>query len=346
MSKENTIIQELLRTLANKEEFTLLAPNQPATCHKFAGDGSDRQFFRCTNSTDDSFVIILPSTTHPEAFSEAKASYAIGNHLYMMGLPIPKLYFFDELSGALIFEDLGDVLLFDRADKSSTPALISLYRQTLKCLAEFQIKGRQKFNLNWCWDTKHYDEQLMLDRESHYFSLEFCKNYLQIPLQTDMEEDFLRLASRISQEPADFLLHRDFQSRNIMFTNGKPRIIDFQGARLGPLGYDLASLLNDPYIQLDESTKEELIIFYVKEINNFTPLDYNKFISGYYHIALQRNLQILGAFAYLTLAKKKVFFEQFIIPASNNLYFLLNKKLSSSYPGLQELSHEILNKLV
>ncbi len=69
-------------------------------------------------------------------------------------------------------------------------------------------------------------------------------------------------------------------------------------------------------------------------------------MAGYYHIALQRNLQVLGAYAYLTLTKKKQQFAQYIIPATHSLVNLLTKKLSGSYPELEALSQNILDKLI
>ena len=45
------------------------------------------------------------------------------------------------------------------------------------------------------------------------------------------------------------LLHRDFQAANIKIHHGACHWIDFQGMRLGAAGYDIASLLYDPYVE-------------------------------------------------------------------------------------------------
>ncbi|NOX25939.1 MAG: phosphotransferase [Deltaproteobacteria bacterium] len=334
------LIESLLRTAK------LLAPGQSLTCRQFAGDGSDRQFFRCVIGGDKSFVIIFPSETLPEAIAEAKSSFAIGSHLYAMGLPVPKPYAIDKETGTLIFADLGNILLYDAAGAGANQAIkISLYRQALKSLAALQIKGREGFNPDWCWDTRHYDQEMMLERESHYFSREFCQGYMSLVIPAGLENDFLKLAARISEEPADYLMHRDFQARNLLIVDGRPWIIDFQGARFGPLGYDLASLLNDPYMDLAADIRHDLREYYITCVSSYITIDPGKFMAGYYHIALQRNLQVLGAYAYLTLARGKSFFEPYIRPAARNLVNILTRKLPDNYPELQRVSHEIYDKL-
>jgi aminoglycoside/choline kinase family phosphotransferase len=325
----------------------LLAPDQSFTWCRFAGDGSDRRFFRCETGSNEKFIIILPSLTQPLAMSEARSGFAIGRHLHAMGVPVPRPYAFAEDSGALICEDLGNTSLYDAAGPAADPAArIALYRRALESLAAFQIKGRIGFDPAWCWDSRHYDQELMLERESHYFSREFCQGYMNMAIPGGLENDFRELATRISREPTNYLLHRDFQSRNLLIVNANIMIIDFQGARLGPLGYDLASLLNDPYVDLTAADRDDLRQYYLTCINRYMDIDPTAFTAGYYHLALQRNLQVLGAYAYLTLVKKKTFFAQYILPATRNLIDLLRQKLSGKYPILQKLSAEIYASLV
>lgn len=86
-------------------------------------------------------------------------------------------------------------------------------------------------------------------------------------------------------------VHRDCQSQNIMLYAGKAWLIDFQGMRYGRLEYDLASLLYDPYMQLGEAERNELLQLW--EQMSGTRID-----SGIYSAcAMQRLMQALGAFA-------------------------------------------------
>jgi len=342
ISMPNT--QNLIKNLLQK--YSLLTDAAPCSCLPFSGDGSDRKFFRFQGTGKKSFVIIFPSSTNPAALAEAKASFLIGRHLYDHGLPVPKPYAFDNQLGVVIFEDLGNELLYDAAvDSPDINQTRALYRQAVECLAAFQIKGREGFNTNFCWDTRRYDRQLMLERESHYFSREFCRKYLGFSIPVPLEQEFIKLTARISREPNDYLLHRDFQSRNLMLVKGSLKIIDFQGARLGPLGYDLASLLNDPYARLTENFKQELTEHYLHAVGSYQPISVDEFLQGYGHISLQRNLQVLGAYAYLTNEKNKKFFRPFIKPALDTLINLLEGPLSANYPILHELSNKAAEKI-
>ena len=86
-------------------------------------------------------------------------------------------------------------------------------------------------------------------------------------------------------------VHRDCQSQNIMLTGGKAWLIDFQGMRYGRQEYDLASLLYDPYMELSDNEREELLRLW--EQMSGTPLD----AAIYSACAIQRLMQALGAFA-------------------------------------------------
>ncbi|MBW2502091.1 MAG: phosphotransferase, partial [Deltaproteobacteria bacterium] len=143
---------------------------------------------------------------------------------------------------------------------------------------------------------------------------------------------------------AVYFLHRDFQSRNLMVTAGEIRIIDFQGGRLGPLGYDLASLLIDPYAGIPAGLQQRLLEHYLEQLCTYG-LDDRAFLKGYKSLALQRNLQILGAFAFLAERKQKSFFRQFIPPAARSLQQLLAGPDGDNYPELRRLSEKIIEIL-
>lgn len=308
-----------------------------------SGDGSDRIFFRVMLAPVGSVLAVFPSPSLPEkeALAESRSTYLIGKHLGELGVPVPRVFSFEPSSGAVLFEDLGQTLLFSVVcgDKS---AALPHYRQALESLVLFQVDGCQGFQKSYCWDTVHYDRKLMRCRESGYFEREFCRRHLGLyDLPASLGTDFDRLAERVASEDSQFLLHRDYQSRNLMITPAGVRIIDFQGARFGPLGYDVASLLNDPYVALSPDLKKGLLNHYLEALSARIDLDRASFLHGYYHIALQRNLQVLGAFAFLSRQKKKVFFREFIGTAFSGLLTLLTGELAGDYPSLEELIKKI-----
>jgi len=320
-------------------------PPEIQVAERMAGDGSDRQFYRL-GLGDLSLLAILPGASQPQGMAEARGAQAIGNHFFAHGVPVPRIYGFAEECGLIICEDLGDTKLHDLLLRygSQAPEVDTYYRQALAALAHLQTETRQGFQPDWCWDTLRYDRELMLTRESGYFRKALCEDFLGMnDLPQGLGQEFVFLAERARQEPADFILHRDFQSRNLMVSDGKIRIIDFQGARLGPLGYDAASLLIDPYAGLSLDHQQTLLGCYLDALASHIPLDRERFIEGYYYMAMQRNLQILGAFAFLSKNRGKPFFRQFIIPATRTLIEHLAAPLGRDFPCLRAVVEQAIN---
>ena len=257
---------------------------------------------------------------------------------------MPQILDFDEQSGAIVYEDLGDCLLYDIVVRDGEGDTVrEFYQEAVEILAALQVNGKNGFNKEFCWDTTHYDRHLMLERESGYFMEEFCQKYARVTGEPDkLDREFEELADRIERQSVSYLMHRDYQSRNLMITPKGLRVIDFQGARFGPLGYDLASLLNDPYVNLTENFKKDLLNHYLLCLDRHISLDREAFTEEYYHIALQRNLQVLGAYAFLSQERGKVFFRQFMPPALTNLAGLLEGPLAGEYPALSSLTAELM----
>jgi aminoglycoside/choline kinase family phosphotransferase len=134
-----------------------------------------------------------------------------------------------------------------------------------------------------------------------------------------LKDEFDILAQRAVEHPYTGLLHRDFQSRNILVRDGKYYFIDFQGARLGPLLYDLASLLIDPYVELSQDIQESLLKYALEHLSARMAVEKNEYLQAYQYCAINRNLQILGAFAFLSREKGKKDFEAYIAPAVRSL---------------------------
>jgi len=317
-------------------------PQQCRQVEPLAGDGSDRRFYRLRLADNSTLVAVQPAAG-TQGLAEARAAVAIGRHLAARDVPVPIIHAFDQESGLLLCEDLGDTLLHEAAGRATPAERLTLYRQAVALLAHMQVAGGRDFEPAWCWDTPRYDRQLMLSRESGYFVRAFCQNYLGIDkIEDAVTEEFEALAEQAAAEPADYFLHRDFQSRNLMLHQGRLRVIDFQGGRLGPLAYDLASLLLDPYAGLPRTLQAELLEHYLDCLTPLLPLDRPAFLQGYYRLALQRNLQIIGAFAFLYREKQKKFFHAFLRPALASLHEQLALPAGADYPCLRKLVADCL----
>ena len=310
-------------------------------------DGSTRIFLRLKQK-DQQVVCVLPPEGDRNGIAESRAFFTIGRHLHNQGVPVPYVYGFAESSSMVVCEDLGNSRLHDILEKEQgvTPRLLKLYEQAVRTLAHMQVSGADSFDPAWCWDTPVYDMPVMLEKESGYFLQAFCRDYLELLFDGEaVHEDCVRLAQAAAEAPAEFFLHRDFQSRNIMVAAGDVRIIDYQGGRLGPLAYDLASLLLDPYARLAKKVRDHLTLTYLEELDTLCSYDHKQFYRELLLLSLQRNLQILGAFAFLTKVRQKTFFQQFLAPALTSLIALLEKPAAAEYAALYTLTQQCRTQL-
>jgi aminoglycoside/choline kinase family phosphotransferase len=128
------------------------------------------------------------------------------------------------------------------------------------------------------------------------------------------------LAVAASALPRTFI-HRDFQSENILLTNSKIRFVDFQGARLGPPAYDVASLLFDPYVDaLTEDLSARLFAYY-----SSLPLRVRVDKHTFHLCAVQRLMQALGAYGNLSIHKGKERYRKFVPLALKRLRGVMEK---------------------
>jgi aminoglycoside/choline kinase family phosphotransferase len=129
-----------------------------------------------------------------------------------------------------------------------------------------------------------------------------------------LDKEFHRLALMADAFPRR-IIHRDFQSQNIMITKGGiPRVIDYQGARLAPPAYDIASILWDPYAPLNGAMRERLLDYYLGAAGERAGswLKTEELRGSLLCCRLQRHMQALGAFGFLSSVKGKNYFLKFL----------------------------------
>ena len=126
-----------------------------------------------------------------------------------------------------------------------------------------------------------------------------------------------------------------------MISGGDIGIIDWQGGRLGPLGYDLASLLIDPYTGLSRQQREHLYQHYLLFVKEHDARWVAQFERSYHYLAIQRNLQILGAFSFLTKVMQKKYFEAYIPTALRSLCDLLHQVNDQKFSSLKGLVDDL-----
>jgi aminoglycoside/choline kinase family phosphotransferase len=310
---------------------------------EIAGEGSARRFYRIAGHGKSAVVMVHE---HPprdrRGVTENDSFLHIAQHLRGKGIPVPEIYHYDMARGWFIMEDLGDChLQAEVMDmKEDRGRLIETYHRVIDILIRIQVEGGKGFDLARTHNAP-YDQAFMLAWESGYFHFAFLVDYLGLDIPDEgLREELEDLALRAGEDPQDYFLYRDFQSRNIMVRDNGLGFIDFQGGRLGPLQYDLASLLLDPYVELDEGMRDELLSYYLLHIQKRISLDPQEFQEFYPFVAIHRAMQVLGAFAFLTKARGLKFFQPYITPALRNLRTLLGDGCFDPYKKLKKTVFE------
>lgn len=261
--------------------------------------GSDRAFWRFVHGEDRAIAILHDDVKRPE--NARYASHA--RLLASVGVPVPKVLADLPAEKVLALEDVSGDSLEAKASEPNVN-LVKLYAPVVKALRVLHEKGTDAvlaanttlepaFGPDlYAWERDLFETYCVKSR----FGLEALPAAVRAELE-QVAEELLR------QRPV--LLHRDFQSSNILYRkDGSMAIIDFQGMRLGAAAYDLASLLYDPYVPLDEDDRSALSRLYPVE----------KLAYG----AVQRLVQALGAFGRLASVGQPKF-ERYIPRALTNL---------------------------
>ncbi|NNF99863.1 MAG: phosphotransferase [Desulfobacteraceae bacterium] len=314
--------------------------------HTLQGDGSDRNWYRVGHGSH-SLILADHGIGEKPPRSEFDAFLAIGGHLYTKKVPVPRIHASDRFSGLVLLEDLGDQHLQRLVKTADTEAeYLDVYHMVIDDLIRMGMKGAVSFEPAWTWQSETYDKHLIMEKECLYFFEAFVNGYLGLGKSYDQYHDtFDHLADRLLSSPVAGFIHRDFQSRNIMIKDGRPCFIDFQGGRLGPIQYDMASLMIDPYADLSASTQKSLLDYYLKTLGTEHDIDAADAKRGYEYCTITRNLQILGAYGFLIQVKHKPQFEPYIPIAAKSLVRNLSELDDTRFIALTELSTEILSKV-
>jgi len=312
---------------------------------RLEGDGSDRQWSR-VKAEEGSLVLADHGLRATAAVAEVDAFIHIGRHLKSKGLPVPAIHFADDFAGLVFLEDLGDANLQSAVRGApDRRRVMAVYRKVIDGLVALSVEGAEGFDPAWAYQTPAYDRQVVMERECRYFCDAFLKGYAGMDTGfDDFQDEFGHIADQALADGRRGFMHRDLQSRNIMLTGDRFYFIDFQGGRIGPVQYDLASLLIDPYAGLTSEEQEHLLGYALQQLAVQRPIDAASFRRALSGCALSRNLQVLGAFGFLTTVKGKSRFARYIPAALRGLAGRL-ATFEERFPKLQRVvlaAHEKL----
>ena len=290
---------------------------EATTVLPLTGDASDRRYFRVLRRDGPSRVLAL----HAEAFDPETLPFArVAQLLAAMPLPIPSILDRAGDLGILLLEDLGDITL--QAHLGAAPAAehSRLYRYAVSLIESLQRRGAELASPAYPPYGVAFDVDKLL-WELDFFTKHYVEAYRGASIAASdrdaLKVEWRRLADELASEPR-VLCHRDYHSRNLMLHQGELYIIDFQDARLGPDTYDLVSLLRDSYVDLSESTVDELIAYFIalKRPQGGDAIAHRAWEQDFRRrfdvMALQRNLKALGTFGYQTSTRRNPVYIQYI----------------------------------
>jgi aminoglycoside/choline kinase family phosphotransferase len=274
--------------------------------------GSDRRYFRIFVGGET----IIGAYNDNEEENEAFVGFT--KHFLNKSLPVPEIYAYLPEKKVYFLHDLGDDNLYTWLHRRSClapfdAASVSLYRKILDKLILFQTEGIKDLDLDLCYPHKIFDRQSMM-WDMNYFKYMFLKLIAAPFNERRLEHDFETLADFLLETGQDYFLYRDFQTANIMVVGEEPWFIDYQGGRKGAPQYDVASLLFDAKIPMDENDREELLGYYIDKFCSVSNEDKNKFRGYYDGFSMIRVMQALGAFGFRGLYEKKPTFTDSIVP--------------------------------
>lgn len=319
--------------LAGCRRAGLLEAHEP-TITALQGDASDREFFRLRQGAQR-YIALLSPRKNLNGIDENDSYFLIGRHLCSHRLPAPRILWSDLEEGRFLLEDLGDCHLQTQIVTRRTD-IYRAYRSAIKLLTRVHRLAPEGFQSHFCFDTADYSPDFVYARELQYFRNAFLNGYLQLEVaEEDLRSDFQALAEAAGSDRRLQVMHRDFQSRNLMVWQNRLWLLDFQGMRFGPPAYDLASLLIDPYVALPRRLQEYLCRYYWTGAAAFLGGSYQQFLSTYQAVKLCRNLQVLAAYAFLGTVKGKPQFLRYIPTAWRFLDDWSRGTQSRRYPKLQ-----------
>ena len=262
---------------------------------------------------------------------------------------MPEIYDADVKEGIYLLQDLGDVSLFSLLPGAAGSLKMSheleiLYKHVLDDLIRFQVVAGKDLDYSVCFPRAAFDRQSM-QWDLNYFKYYYLR-LAYIPFHEQaLENDFHTLMEFLLSADAGYFMYRDFQARNIMLMNNQPYYIDYQGGRKGPLQYDVASLLFQAKADLPYAFREQMLEYYIAQLNDQISVNRNSFIPLYYAFVLMRTLQVFGAYGYRGFYERKSHFVQSISYALENVEWLLkNVEFSFDIPELKRCLEEMIRQ--
>jgi len=272
--------------------------------------GSQRKFFRIQGDRGTRVVIIDGDIGQFRLFIDRARLFS------GLNVNIPEVFDYSESLHIIIETDLGDRSL--ELIALETNERVTYYKQVIDLLVHWQKSFDNESALKMNYNIQPYDFDFARN-DTRLFTERYLQGYLNLPQSKVrlLDTFFDDLAERTANVRST-LMHRDFQARNIHWYLDRHYIVDFQAAVFGPYTYDIASLIFDNHVDICQEERSELLDYFFRHY----PQDDR---DDLYAPALQRTLQAIGAYAFLSKVQGKGQYEQYIPNGLSNLKIFQRK---------------------
>ncbi|MEC9340422.1 MAG: phosphotransferase [Pseudomonadota bacterium] len=285
------------------------------------GDASNRRYFR-VHAGEQRFVLM----DAPPALEDCAPFVAVAKLLLAAGLNAPRIIAADLDQGFLLLSDLGTQSYLDVLGDASADTLMAA---AIEALVTWQAASRPGA-------LPPYDADL-LRRELDLFPDWYLGCHLGLSLKGDLADAWEALCKALIDaalaQPRVFV-HRDYMPRNLLVSEPPPGIIDFQDAVIGPVTYDLVSLLRDAFISWSDAQEQRWIARYRQQAAAAgipLPADSDAFLAAFDLMGMQRHLKVLGIFARLNYRDGK---PRYLAEAPRFIRYLETAAARHDVPGL------------
>src|SRR3989449_163256 len=251
-------------------------------------DASFRRYFRAALPDGRSYVVM----DSPPGKEDCRPFVHVAGLLRAAGVHAPDVHAVDLAQGFLLLGDLGTQTYLQELDADNAARLLG---DATDALLRWQLATRTG-------ELPPYDEAL-LRREMDLFPEWYVSRHLGVELsnaqKSGLEGIFRLLVKSALAQPAVYV-HRDYMPRNLMVSDPNPGVLDFQDAVLGPITYDMVSLLRDAFVSWDEELVLDWSVRYwekAKRAGLPVETDFAEFWRAFEWMGLQRHLKVLGIFA-------------------------------------------------
>ena len=277
-------LQQLLEWLNS------VAPEKIRAVERASGDASFRRYFRVHLSART-----LIAMDAPPAVERIRPFIRVSILFAQAGVCVPKIFEFNEDQGFMLLTDFGAISYLSRLDPISAPALYQDATNVLRRLnshLDIETCGLPEYSVD------------LFHRELGLFEQWFLSGKLAMALTSAelrmLEQVKKFLINKMLEQPK-IVVHRDFHSRNLMvLEQDNPGVLDFQDAVVGPVTYDLVSLLRDCYIAWPEPTVEQWVFDYFSNLG-LHKIDFEQFFHWFELTGLQRHMKAVGIFSRLDI---------------------------------------------